>query len=48
MLNLLVPVDGSDNANRAVLHARAQPARRPPASTCSMSRRRRRALACPA
>ena len=23
MLNLLVPVDGSDNANRAVLHARA-------------------------
>ena len=41
MLNLLVPVDGSDNANRAVLHARWPPARRPPASTCSTSRRRR-------
>ena len=45
MLNLLVPVDGSDNANRAVLHARARGAR-PPASTCSMSRRRR--ARCPA
>ena len=47
MLNLLVPVDGSDNANRAVLHARAGSRRavrpRPPAQ-CPDAR----ALACPA
>ncbi|WZB63580.1 universal stress protein [Achromobacter xylosoxidans] len=44
MLNLLVPVDGSDNANRAVLHARAGRRRavrpRPPAQCPDAAARR--------
>ena len=49
MLNLLVPVDGSDNANRAVLHARALAAGAPSARVHLLNvQTPRAALACPA
>ena len=50
MLNLLVPVDGSDNANRAVLHARALAAGTPSARVhlLNVQTPPRAAPACPA
>ena len=45
MLNLLVPVDGSDNANRAVLHARALAAGAPSARVHLLNVQTRRARA---